>query len=129
MAINCPRVRCLPHKDEHNYLPGLCCIVPFGDFDPTKGSRLGVTALGMEFEVGPGVPIFIPSGMFDHYNTALAKEGVRGSVVFWTGANIFSWVATGYRKVMSLPAHEKLEWENNRQRRLVEGIHKFPVIE
>lgn len=128
MAINLGRVRCLPHKDAKNFGPGLCCIVPFGDFDPSQGSRLGVTALGLEFEVGPGVPIFIPSAWFEHYNTELSAKGTRGSIVFWTGDTVFSWEANGFQTVASMSDAEKATWERNRSTRDQAGIARFPMM-
>ncbi|KAI0055134.1 hypothetical protein BV25DRAFT_1784454, partial [Artomyces pyxidatus] len=55
------------HKDFLNFVTGLCLIIPFGSFDHTKSCRLVVRELGLEFEVGAGVPILIPSALYTQY--------------------------------------------------------------
>ncbi|KAH9923082.1 uncharacterized protein B0H18DRAFT_847485, partial [Fomitopsis serialis] len=91
-ALNVGDVVSSRHLDSTNLGPGLCCIIPFGVFNPSKDCRIGLAELGCEVEVGPGVPIWIPSAAFTHYNTPLVTEGAtRGSAVFWTGGTMFQY--------------------------------------
>lgn len=126
-AINVGEVVCARHLDCTNLGPGLCCIVPFGQYDPSMDCRLGLAELGCEVEVGPGVPIWIPSAAFTHYNTPLVTEGAcRGSAVFWTGGTLFQFHALGGRMVSELNAAERRQYHSERNSRIATGIARFP---
>ncbi|TFY54663.1 hypothetical protein EVJ58_g8724 [Rhodofomes roseus] len=126
-ALNVGEVVCSRHLDCTNLGPGLCCIIPFGKFDASKDCRIGVAELGCEVEVGPGIPFWLPSAAFTHYNTPLVTEGaVRGSAVFWTGGTMFQHRELGGRMVSELSPDELTEYRSSRTSRIVEGIARFP---
>ncbi len=127
-AINVGNVVAKPHRDCLNYGPGLCCIVPFGTFDPCQDARIGLAEAGVEVESGPGMPTFIPSATVTHYNTPLVTGSTRGSVVLWTNGSLFQYVALGGRPVNSLSPEEKLAYDAALQDRIIEGISRFPLI-
>ncbi|KAH9924809.1 uncharacterized protein B0H18DRAFT_877739 [Fomitopsis serialis] len=127
-ALNVGDVVCSRHLDCTNLGPGLCCIVPFGTFDPSEDCRIGVAELGCEVEVGPGVPIWLPSAAFTHYNTPLMTEGAtRGSAVFWTGGTMFQHRELGGRMVSELAPDELLLYRSGRAQRIADGIARFPM--
>lgn len=128
LAVNCHPTVCLPHRDFKNVIAGVCCIMPFGDFQPHT-ARLVVQELELEIEVAPGVPIFIPSAVFTHWNTAMEKAGVRGSIVYWTGAALFQWLQLGFRSLKSLSKNEHALYKATMPQLLREGISRFPIID
>lgn len=89
------------HIDRANF--GLCVLIPFGDFNPQE-ARLVLEELGFEIEVAPGVPIFFPSALYYHYNTALESAGVRNSFVAWMGGSLVQWYKLGGTAVRDLCA-------------------------
>ncbi|KAI0056513.1 hypothetical protein BV25DRAFT_1813952, partial [Artomyces pyxidatus] len=125
-AFNVGRVVTAKHKDHQNLIAGLCMIIPFGTFDYRTCCRFVVVELGLEFEVAAGVPIFIPSAMYTHYNTALAAIGVRESFVAWTGAAVAQWVDLGGRAVNELSKAEKADYLRNLAMCLADGLALFP---
>ncbi|KAI0368677.1 hypothetical protein BV20DRAFT_947663, partial [Pilatotrama ljubarskyi] len=127
-AVNTGRVVTKPHLDSSNFGAGLCCIVPFGNFDPSQDCRLGICELQYEVEVAPGVPIFIPSANFTHYNTTLLSMGVRGSVVLWTHGSLFQYSDLGGRTVRSLSEAERAHYHSSLPERIAEGVSRFPVV-
>ncbi|KAL6300926.1 hypothetical protein BKA93DRAFT_739538 [Sparassis latifolia] len=126
-AFNVGVVVTLPHLDSTNYGPGLCCIMPYGTFDPSQDCRIGIAELGYEIEVGPGVPVFIPSALFTHYNTVLISKGMRGSLVFWTGGSIFQWVELGGQMVSDLSEAEREAYVNGVAARISAALARFPM--
>lgn len=114
------------HKDLWNLLFGFCLIIPFDFFDFRSCARLGIKELGVEFEVAPGVPIWVPSAMYTHYNTELTKMGMRKSLVAWTGAPIFQWEDLGGRPLTRLSVSEKAAYVASLPRRIAEGLSLFP---
>ncbi|GBE89790.1 hypothetical protein SCP_1701150 [Sparassis crispa] len=126
-ALNAGIVVTLPHLDSTNYGPGLCCIMPYGTFDLAQDCRIGIAKLGYEIEVGPGVPVFIPSAMFTHYNTILISKGMRGSLVFWTGGSIFQWVELGGKMVSELSGPEHEVYIKGLAARILAGLARFPM--
>lgn len=114
------------HKDRLNLLFGLCLIIPFGVFNHQTSCRLVVHELGCEFEVGAGIPIWIPSALYSHYNTILVGMGVRESFVAWTGGPVFQWFDLGGRSVNSLTVSEKQEYLASMPFRIAQGLCRFP---
>ncbi|KAH9922190.1 uncharacterized protein B0H18DRAFT_521974 [Fomitopsis serialis] len=126
-ALNMGEVICARHLDCTNLGPGLCCIIPFGQYDPSSDCRIGLAELGCEVEVAPGVPLWIPSAAFTHYNTALVTGGAwRGSAVFWTGGTMFQYHELGGRMVSELSVTERSEYQAARDSRIAAGIARFP---
>ncbi|KII88037.1 hypothetical protein PLICRDRAFT_30502 [Plicaturopsis crispa FD-325 SS-3] len=119
-------VICKPHRDSQNLAYGLCVVIPFGTF--TDGARLVIEELGMEFEVLAGMPIFFPSALYTHYNTALVGLGMRGSIVAWTGASIFQWVELGGKAVSELNEGEKSHYAASADERYSAGFSFFPKL-
>ncbi|KAI1792027.1 hypothetical protein LXA43DRAFT_855745, partial [Ganoderma leucocontextum] len=115
-------VVCKAHKDTVNYGPGVCCIVPFGNFDPTVSARLALAEAGVEVEVGPGVPVFIPSAVFTHRNTSLAPGSFRGSIVLWSNGSLFQYFDLGGRSVNSLTLAEKHDYLAGASSRLQQAL-------
>ena len=128
VAVNSPPTICLPHRDSKNVMAGVCCIIPFGHFEPTS-ARLVVGEIEVEIEVAAGVPIFIPSAIFTHWNTQLEGLGVRGSVVYWSGASLLQWAQLGYRALKTLSEEEASLWRASAQSRLKEGLDRFPLVD
>ncbi|KAI0039262.1 hypothetical protein FA95DRAFT_1504409 [Auriscalpium vulgare] len=126
-AFNVGTVVCNPHKDFLNFITGLCLIIPFGKFDHTTCCRLIVRELGVEFEVGAGIPILIPSAMYTHYNTLLTKAGVRQSFTAWTGGPVVQWADLNGRSVSQLSKKEHEQYASSLPMRLAEGLALFPV--
>jgi hypothetical protein len=117
---------CKAHIDLQNLGPGLCVVVPFGDFDPSRDCKLVVRELGYVFQVAAGQPIFFPSALYTHYNTRLVSMGMRGSIVAWTGASIFQYVDLGCRAVRDLSAAELREYKAGLKECVRKGFDLFP---
>lgn len=122
VAINMEGVQCHEHRDSENLATGLCVVIPFGDFDPSKDGRLVIKELGLEFELAPGVPIMFPSAMYTHYNTELKTRGLRASLVLWSGASLFQWVDLKGKAVKELSGTEKRLYNKKAAERLREGL-------
>ncbi|KAI0037875.1 hypothetical protein FA95DRAFT_1506397, partial [Auriscalpium vulgare] len=118
---------CRRHVDFFNLGPGWCMIIPFGDFDHRRDCRLVVEELGMEFEVAAGVPIWIPSATFHHYNTILVSRGVRYSFTAWTSGSLFQWRDLNGRAVNQLSSEERRQYLASLADRLIEGVRMFPL--
>ncbi|CAK5284692.1 unnamed protein product [Mycena citricolor] len=116
------------HIDMQNLAPGLCVVIPFGDFDPALDCKLHVVELGYTFQVAAGTPIFFPSALYTHYNSALISKGMRGSIVAWTGASIFQYVDLGCRAVKHLSKSEAAEYKAGLENRVKEGLGLFPKM-
>ncbi|KAJ7229016.1 hypothetical protein GGX14DRAFT_555053 [Mycena pura] len=114
------------HIDVQNLGPGLCVVVPWGDFDPSIDCKLHVKELGFTFQLAPGTPIFFPSALYTHYNSKLISMGVRGSLVAWTGGSIFQYVDLGCRAVNELGREEKAEYLKGLKSRILKGFGLFP---
>ncbi|KAJ7168267.1 hypothetical protein C8R43DRAFT_876673, partial [Mycena crocata] len=119
-------VVCNAHIDLQNLGPGLCVVIPFGEFDPAKDCMLVVWELGFRFQVAAGQPIFFPSAMYTHYNTQLISKGMRGSIVAWTGASIFQYVDLKCRAVSYLSDTELEEYRAGLKDRVMRGFENFP---
>ncbi|EIN05705.1 hypothetical protein PUNSTDRAFT_73904 [Punctularia strigosozonata HHB-11173 SS5] len=113
---------CECHKDCKNLATGLCCVIPFGSFDPSVEGHLVIEELNMEFEVAPGVPIFFPSALYTHYNTELINYGVRGSFVAWTSGMIFQYVDLNFRAVKDLSKQEEKDYRVSVKARIDAGL-------
>ncbi|KAJ7099736.1 hypothetical protein C8R44DRAFT_831694 [Mycena epipterygia] len=116
----------MAHIDLQNLGPGLCVVIPFGDFDPKKDCKLVIWELGFVFQVAAGQPIFFPSALYTHYNTKLLSMGMRGSIVGWTGASIFQYVDLGCRAVQDLTRDELKEYRARLKDRARDGFKLFP---
>ncbi|KAI0037968.1 hypothetical protein FA95DRAFT_1506238, partial [Auriscalpium vulgare] len=125
-AFNIGDVSCRRHVDFFNLGPGWCMIIPFGHFDHKRDCRLVVEELGMEFEVAAGVPIWIPSATFHHYNTQLVSHGVRYSFTAWTSGSLFQWRDLNGRAVNQLTTDERRQYLASLADRLIEGVKMFP---
>lgn len=119
-------VVCRAHIDLQNLGPGLCVVIPFGNFDPKRDCKLVVWELGFVFQVAAGQPIFFPSALYTHYNTQLVSMGMRGSIVGWTGASIFQYVDLGCRAVRDLSQDELKEYRAGLKERVQRGFNLFP---
>ena len=126
-TMNACDVVAKPHCDCLNFGSGLCCIVPFGTFDPYQDARIGLAEAGVEVESGPGIPTFIPSAIVTHYNTPLLTKGARGVVVLWTNGSIFQYFALGGRAVSDLSSYEKSLYDSELQAHILESISRFPL--
>ncbi len=127
-AVNTGNVVAKPHTDSLNFGPGLCCVIPFGTFDPRQDARLGMRELRSEVEVAPGVPVFFPSGSYTHYNTLLTTMGMRGSIVLWTNASLFQYSDLGGRSVKSLSVEESRGYYASLNERIAQGVSRFPLV-
>lgn len=127
VGVNCHPTVCVRHRDGKNVVAGVCCIVPFGTFDSRK-ARLVLEELNLEVEVAAGVPIFIPSAVFHHWNTALEGAGVRGSVAYWTGSSLFQWHDLGYRALNSFSSQFQNKYSKEAAARVRKGLDRFPTI-
>ncbi|KAJ6572379.1 hypothetical protein DFH09DRAFT_916621 [Mycena vulgaris] len=105
---------------------GLCCVIPFGQFEASQDCKLHIEELGYTFQVAAGTPIFFPSALYTHYNSRLITMGMRGSIVAWTGASIFQYVDLGCRAVMELSPEEYKECKQNLRANVVAGFDLFP---
>ncbi|EIN04544.1 hypothetical protein PUNSTDRAFT_128348 [Punctularia strigosozonata HHB-11173 SS5] len=122
-AINMDGVICDIHRDSQNFVTGICVVMPFGDFQPSAGACLVIEELGLSFEVAPGVAIYFPSALYNHYNTQLSQMGVRGSLVLWTGGTLIQWVDCGGRAKCEMPAEDRARYELSARDRLGEGLN------
>ncbi|CAK5270582.1 unnamed protein product [Mycena citricolor] len=116
------------HIDMQNLAPGLCVVIPFGDFDPAIDCKLHVVELGYTFQLAAGTPIFFPSALYTHYNSELISKGMRGSIVAWTGASVFQYVDLGCRAVQNLSAYEVTEYKAGLKDRVRRGFRLFPKM-
>ncbi|KAJ6495924.1 hypothetical protein DFH09DRAFT_1337118 [Mycena vulgaris] len=114
------------HIDPQNLGPGLCGVIPFGSFDPSKDCKLHVKELGYTFQLAAGTPIFFPSALYTHYNSKLISLGMRGSIVVWTGASIFQYVDLGCRAVKELNKAEVLAYHMTLKEHVLAGFDLFP---
>ncbi|KAJ7108451.1 hypothetical protein C8R43DRAFT_905355 [Mycena crocata] len=119
-------VICTAHIDLQNLGPGLCVVIPYGDFKASADCKLVVWELGYVFQVEAGQPIFCPSALYTHYNTKLVSFGMRGSVVGWTGASVFQWVDLEGRAVSELTPEQYEEYRANLKERVQKGFERFP---
>ncbi|KAI0041642.1 hypothetical protein FA95DRAFT_1501168 [Auriscalpium vulgare] len=126
-AINVGEVCCRRHVDFSNLGPGWCMIVPFGNFDHKRDCRLLVEELGLEFEVAAGVPIWLPSATFHHYNSILVTLGVRFSFAAWTSGSLFQWRDLNGRAVNQLTDAERQEYQERLVDILKDGVKMFTV--
>ncbi|KAJ7228442.1 hypothetical protein GGX14DRAFT_345991, partial [Mycena pura] len=114
------------HIDMQNLGPGLCVVVPWGDFNPSIDCKLHVKELGFTFHLAPGTPIYFPSALYTHYNSKLILMGVRGSLVAWTGGSVFQYVDLGCCAVNQLSCEEKAEYLKGLKCRIQKGFDLFP---
>ncbi|KAJ7468520.1 hypothetical protein FB451DRAFT_1039095, partial [Mycena latifolia] len=119
-------VVCTAHIDLQNLGPGLCVVIPFGEFSPEQDCKLVVWELGFVFQVAAGQPIFFPSALYTHYNTRLISMGMRGSIVAWMGASIFQYVDLGCRAVKDLSPDELKAYRAGLKERVRAGFELFP---
>ncbi|KAJ7129699.1 hypothetical protein C8R44DRAFT_872931 [Mycena epipterygia] len=124
--INAKGVVTRRHIDVQNLGPGLCVVIPFGDFDPTVDCKLHIVELGYTFQVAAGTPIFFPSALYTHYNSRLVSMGMRGSIVAWTGASIFQYVDLGCRAVQDLSPEEYKMYKASLKAHVLAGFELFP---
>lgn len=127
-AFNLGTVVSLLHKDLLNLLFGLCLIIPFGKFNHRVSCRLVVKELGCEFEVGAGIPLFIPSALYSHYNTELCDMGFRESFVAWIGGPVFQWADLGGCSLSSLSPAEMAAYLESLPSRIAQGLASFPLL-
>ncbi|KAI1784362.1 hypothetical protein LXA43DRAFT_901759 [Ganoderma leucocontextum] len=127
-AINCDNVVTVPHRDTLNFGPGICCIIPFGDFDPEQDCRIVLKEAAAQIECGPGIPAFILSAVFTHSNTPLVTNRSRGSIVLWTNTSIFQYYDLDCRPVNELTPEEKAAYDAAVHERVVRGIERFPHV-
>ncbi|KAJ7151316.1 hypothetical protein C8R43DRAFT_951133 [Mycena crocata] len=128
-CINIPTERgviCTAHIDLQNLGPGLCVVIPFGEFDAATDCKLVVWELGYKFQVAAGQLIFFPSALYTHYNTKLLSMGMRGSLVGWTGASVFQWVDLSCRAVNQLSPKEFEDYKAGLKERVRRGFELFP---
>ncbi|KAJ7635219.1 hypothetical protein FB45DRAFT_1057115 [Roridomyces roridus] len=114
------------HIDTQNLAPGLCCVVPYGRFDPSQDSKIFIKELGFYFQVAAGMPIFFPSALYTHYNSKLITDGMRGSIVAWTGAAMFQYVDMGCRTVAQLTGAEYAAHKATLKERVLNRFDMFP---
>ncbi|KAJ7228436.1 hypothetical protein GGX14DRAFT_345644 [Mycena pura] len=114
------------HIDVQNLGPGLCVVVPWGDFNPSIDCKLHVKELAFTFHLAPGTPIYFLSALYTHYNSKLILMGVRGSLVAWTGGSVFQYVDLGCRAVNQLSCEEKAEYLKGLKCRIQKGFDLFP---
>lgn len=88
-----PRTVCKMHVDSQNLSYGLCCIMPFGDFDYTRGGQLYLEQPNVFVELRPGDTMFIPSAAVAHGNRPIANGEKRYSFTLYNAGSIFQWIA------------------------------------
>lgn len=127
MCINVGEVICKPHRDVLNYRPGPCCIIPFGTLYSNTDCRVGVDELGLEFELAAGIPLYILSAIFRHYNTPkVSKNTMRGSIVIWTGGSIFQYCDLRGRTIGDLNKSEYENYCRMKGYRIRTAVDRFP---
>jgi hypothetical protein len=83
------------HRDFFNLSWGWCAITALGRFDPDKGGHLVLWDCNLIIRFPPGSTIFIPSAMVAHMNTPIQKGETRYSIVKYSAAGLFRFVANG----------------------------------
>ena len=81
------------HVDGQNLSYGLCCIMPFGNFDHTRGGHLYLEQPKVFVELCPGDTIFIPSAMVAYGNTPIPDGETRYCFTMYSAESIFQWIA------------------------------------
>lgn len=113
LCINHKRALLIPHLDPNDFKLGWYCIVCTGNFYWKEMAYLCID-LGDEviaFVLPPGIPLFLPSALFRHFNTWMRNaEGDRHSFVFWRPGSVPQWVELGYRTKASMSREEQREF-------------------
>lgn len=122
------RVACLRHRDGHNLGPGLCGILPWGDFDSSRSAWLILDEARLVVQVGAGDVFFFPSAIFHHWNTPVHPDDARNSLAFWSGASLFLWAECGGRAFNTLEEEERKEIYRTSGESWVKAWDRFPIL-
>lgn len=90
-----PSIYTFLHEDFLNLVYGICTVTALGTFDYTKGGHLYLSQLGYAIQFPPGCTFLLPSAALTHGNVPIAKTEVWASIVHYTAAGLFWWVAYG----------------------------------
>ncbi|ORY89419.1 hypothetical protein BCR35DRAFT_350410 [Leucosporidium creatinivorum] len=122
------KVATLPHRDKHNLGPGLCGIVPFGDFDSSRSGWLVLEEARLCIEVAAGDVSLFPSAIFTHWNTSIHDDDTRNSLAFWCGASLFLWSELGGRSLSHLDGEERKKVFRENKAQWSKAWERFPIL-
>lgn len=120
------------HEDFLNLAYGICTVTALGAFDYTKGGHIYLPQLGYAIQFPPGCTFLLPSAALTHGNVPIAKTEVRASVVHYTAAGLFRWVAYGNMTMKQAKVANKALYdqrESERTLRAQAGLDMFSKME
>ncbi|THH26441.1 hypothetical protein EUX98_g7741 [Antrodiella citrinella] len=86
------------HVDLMNLVFGVCCILPFGTFNPRTSAQVVLIEPQVIIELGPGDLFFFPSASIHHESIPLAHgDELRKSMIFYSAGGLFRWVKQGFQ--------------------------------
>jgi len=99
LCINRRKALSIPHFDPHDFKLGWCVICCKGRYNFATMAYLCID-IGdriIAFVLPPGIPLFIPSALFLHFNTWVTEqEGERDAFIFWLPGDVAQWVELGF---------------------------------
>ena len=99
LCINRGRALLIPHFDPHDFKLGWCALGSNGRYNYATMAYLCMD-IGdriIAFVLPPGIPLFIPSALFLHFNTWVTEqEGERDAFIFWLPGDVAQWVELGF---------------------------------
>ncbi|EJD40805.1 hypothetical protein AURDEDRAFT_69735, partial [Auricularia subglabra TFB-10046 SS5] len=97
-----PQVRCILHRDSHNWPEGPCPVIVTGKFDHTRSGHFVLVEPKVVLELRSGDIIILLSSLLTHGNAPLKKGEIRMSWTCWMAGGLVRWLAAGCRLVSSL---------------------------
>ena len=91
-----PRTVCVKHTDSRNLSFGQCLVMPFGDFDWTKGGHVDLHEVNLRVEVKPGDVLCIPSAVIPHSNSDIGASETRFSFTLYSSGQHFQWIENDF---------------------------------
>lgn len=123
-----PRTVCNMHVDNQNLSYGLCCIMPFGDFDHTRGGHLYLEQPNAFVELRPGDTLFIPSAVIAHGNRPIPDGEKRYSFTMYSAGSIFQWIALNGQAKKCLDPGARSRINHNGEKRWNQGWHLYRTL-
>lgn len=132
-SANFRRAIAFPHRDYANLAWGWCSITALGNFNPDKGGHLVLWECKLIIRFPPGSTILIPSAMITHFNTNIAENETRHSLVLYSAAGLFQWVYNGFQRDIDAQAKAKEVGKENREkdcaRRWLTGLEMLSTLD
>lgn len=113
------------HRDYGNISYGLCAVAVFGQFDHAAGGHLVFDDLKLIVEMRHGDVVLFPSALFLHWNTPIAENEERRSIVWWTCGQTIRYQDMGG---ITLNAYSEAEQKLIKQRQAQEARRRLKEL-